>query len=79
MSATTWWIGAAALLPGVGLGAGATWVADRAGAVTRIDAESNGSADEPIPVEGSPVSLAVGDGAVWVANPFNRTVARIGT
>ncbi len=59
--------------------AGATWVADRAGAVTRIDAESNGSAGEPIPVEGSPVSLAVGDGALWVANPFNSTVARIGT
>ena len=34
---------------------------------------------EPIPVEGSPLSLAVGDGAVWVANPFNSTVARIGT
>ena len=63
----------------VAAGDGATWVADRAGAVTRIDAESNGSAGEPIPVEGSPVSLAVGDGAVWVANPYNSTVARIGT
>jgi len=63
----------------VATGAGTVWVADRAGAVTRIDAESNGLVGEPIAVEGSPLSLAVGDGAVWVANPFNSTVARIGT
>jgi len=63
----------------VATGAGTVWVADRAGMVTQIDPGSNGPVGEPIPVEGSPLSLTVGAGAVWVANPFNSTVARIGT
>jgi DNA-binding beta-propeller fold protein YncE len=55
----------------------AAWVADLAGAVIWIDAESN-AADEPISVGGSPQSLVFGDGALWVADAFNRTVTRIG-
>ena len=61
---------------GVAAGDGGVWVADLAGQVIWIDAESN-EADEPISIGGSPQSLAFGDGALWVTDLYNGTVVRM--
>ena len=62
---------------GVATGEGAVWVVDQSGTVTEIDPEANAPAQEPVALDGRPLSLAIGHGAVWVANPFSNTVARI--
>jgi hypothetical protein len=62
---------------GVATGEGTVWVVDQSGTVTEIDTEANAPVGEPVTLEGRPLSLAIGSGAVWVANPFNNTVARI--
>jgi hypothetical protein len=52
-------------------------LADRLdGAVIWIDSKSN-EPEEPISLGGSPQSLVFGDGALWVADAFNRMVTRI--
>jgi streptogramin lyase len=60
----------------VATGDGGVWVANMAGAVIWIDAESN-EAEEPISLGGSPQSRAFGDGALWVADLLRGTVTRI--
>lgn len=62
---------------GLAAGDGAVWVVDQSGAVTEIDPGTNTPAGEPVALEGRPLSLAIGSGSVWVANPFTNTVARI--
>jgi YVTN family beta-propeller protein len=72
----------------VAVGAGAVWVAARpgfrccpaedvgTGTLTRIDPETN-SIDATIPVGGTPTAVAVGEGAVWLADPARRSVVRV--
>ena len=44
--------------------------------MSRIDPETN-DVRQTIPVGGGPAGLAVGGGAVWVANGLDGTVTRI--
>jgi YVTN family beta-propeller protein len=67
---------------------GAVWVAARPGfhccpqqsvgkgTLTRIDASSN-TVEDVIPIGGGPAGLAVGEGAIWVADPATRSVVRV--
>ena len=54
------------------------WVTSRAAnTVTRIDPDSGRVVGRPIPVGTEPLGVAVGAGAVWVANFGDDTVTRI--
>ncbi len=55
------------------------WMADNAGSqVIHLDASSRKPVGAPIPVRGGPLSIAAGDGAVWVASG-DGTITRIGS
>ena len=84
-------IGAAPNPTAVAVGEGAVWVASRVstfssstlrkpsirrGTVTRIDPQTN-TVVATIPVGADPFSIAVGEGAVWVANRRGFTISRI--
>ena len=65
--------------PGVDIaaGEGEVWVVNDQGEVVEIDPRTN-AASKPIPVAAdSLTALAVGAGAVWVADPFGGSVWRI--
>ena len=69
-------------------GEGAIWVAARpafrccppepvgTGTLTRIDPATD-SVDATIPIGGQPAGIAVGDGAIWIADPGTRSVVRV--
>jgi len=69
------------------VGEGAIWVAARpgfrccppetvgTGTLTRIDPTTN-SVEATIPIGGNPAGVAVGEGAVWIADPGTRSVVR---
>jgi streptogramin lyase len=56
---------------------GALWVTAGDGAVRRFDPESGEQVGKPIEVGRQPQSIAVGEGAVWVACAGNGSVYRI--
>jgi DNA-binding beta-propeller fold protein YncE len=70
------------------VGDGAIWVVSRpdfrccplvsigTGALSRIDPRTN-SITETFPLAGDPVGVAVGAGAVWVANAGSRSVIKV--
>ncbi len=70
------------------VGEGAIWVAARpgfrccppeavgTGTLTRIDPTTN-SVEATIPIGGNPAGVAVGEGAVWIADPGTRSVVRV--
>jgi YVTN family beta-propeller protein len=72
----------------VAVGEGAVWVAARpgfrccppeaigSGTLTRIDPKTN-SVATAIPVGGEPAALAIGEGAIWVADPATKSVVRV--
>jgi len=72
----------------VAVGEGAIWVAARpafrccppeavgTGTLTRID-PATGSVEATIPIGGQPTGVAVGEGAIWIADPGRRSVVRV--
>jgi len=70
------------------IGEGAVWVAARpgfrccpaqavgTGTVTRIDPRTN-SVEATIPIGGDPAGIALGEGAIWIADPGTRSVVRV--
>jgi DNA-binding SARP family transcriptional activator/streptogramin lyase len=82
-------IGLGAVVPtAIAVGEGAVWVASRPGfrccppetvgrgTLTRVDPRAN-SVDAAIPIGGQPAAVAVGAGAVWIADPGTRSVVRV--
>jgi streptogramin lyase len=61
----------------VAAGLGSVWVTAGDGAVRRFDPESGEQVGKPIEVGRQPQSIAVGEGAVWVACAGNGSVHRI--
>ncbi len=64
------------------VGGGFVWIVSRSvstepAEVLRIDPTTNRVAGAPIQVGMTPVGIAFGDGAVWVANFFDQTISRI--
>jgi YVTN family beta-propeller protein len=69
-------------------GEGAIWVAARpafrccppetvgTGTLTRIDPATD-SVEATIPIGGQPAGVAVGEGAIWIADPGTRSVVRV--
>jgi streptogramin lyase len=53
----------------------AIWLLRTDGSVTRVDAESGRQA--PLEIEGSPTSLAIGDGVLWLLDEGDRTVRAV--
>jgi len=45
--------------------------------VTRIDLSSAEVVGDAIPVGEKPISIAAGEGGVWVVNTFGSTISRI--
>jgi YVTN family beta-propeller protein len=82
-------IGLGVVVPtAVAVGEGSVWIAARpgfrccppedvgTGTLTRIDPKTN-SVEAAIPVGGQPAAVAVGEGAVWIADPATRSIIRI--
>jgi YVTN family beta-propeller protein len=46
------------------------------GTLTRIDPTTN-SVEAAIPIGGEPAGVAVGEGAIWIADPGTRSVVRV--
>ena len=60
----------------IAAGAGAVWVLDRAGIVSKIPVGGNAAIDT-VSVGETPRDIAIGAEAVWVANEGDETVSRI--
>ena len=70
------------------MGEGSVWVAARpgfrccppeavgSGTLTRIDPETD-LVEVTIRVDGEPAALAIGEGAIWIADPATRSVIRV--
>ena len=61
----------------VAAGLGYVWVTSADGTVRRIDPESGIFVGDPISAGKLPQSIAIGEGAVWIADPAGRAITRI--
>jgi DNA-binding beta-propeller fold protein YncE len=62
---------------GVAVGERGVWVTSADRTVTRLDPATGEIMGDPVDVGDEPASIAVGEGAVWVANGGDGTVTRI--
>jgi streptogramin lyase len=61
----------------VAAGLGYVWVTSAQGNVRRIDPDSGIFVGDPIEAGRFPQAIAIGEGAVWVADPAGRTITRL--